>query len=137
MDTDFFYEANSRHRDDLGLPKALEPFLVCAGCKVRRPCVAEALQPIRYCVRPDKDTRVAVRVEGIWGGTTPSDRRRVRHLPIEEAVDELEAGFPERLRVRVEAFERRHPDEPHRYCRQGRCAKARTLLAPLRARPTS
>ena len=117
----------------MGRPGTTEAFLYCASCPVRDECLAESLVPIRYSLRPDRERKTAIRIDGIWGGTTLADRMRVKDLSFAEAVEELEAGFPERLRNRIDAVELRIPVEgPHKHCKGVRCKNARQLLEWLR-----
>jgi hypothetical protein len=44
-----------------------------------------------------------LRVMGVWGGSSEYDRNRVKHLPVDESVDELERTLPERIRQHTEA----------------------------------
>ena len=41
---------------------------------------------------------------GCWGGSLERDRWELRDLPPAEALEILEASFPERLQVRIEAY---------------------------------
>jgi hypothetical protein len=63
-------------------------------------------------VGSQRDTNT-ITSEGIWGGTTRAERDAVSHLPVDERIEQLEVGFPERLAERIEAFERNHPSEAH------------------------
>lgn len=132
----FFTEGYSDDKDSIGSSLTTEAFLLCATCPVRRECATEALTPFQHHVRPD-ESPVQVRVRGIWAGTTFKERMAVRSLPVPEAVERLEAGLPERVRVRAEAFEKRHPPGHHRQCLNGRCAPARVLLDAMRERITA
>ncbi|WP_226361522.1 WhiB family transcriptional regulator [Pseudonocardia sp. ICBG1142] len=63
LDTELFFPADTR-------PEAVEPALrVCAGCRVRRECLAEAL------VVEDP-----VRRFGVVGATTPVERYRLYRI---------------------------------------------------------
>jgi hypothetical protein len=52
----------------------------------------------------DGDIRSKVRATGIWGGTITTERDAVSHLPLEEAVEILEAELPQRVAGHVAAF---------------------------------
>jgi Transcription factor WhiB len=69
----------------LGSPGLLRAYELCAGCCVRRPCLNAAIE---------------MNSVGVWAGTSEADRRAVEHLPRDVAIDTLEAGLAERLRVR-------------------------------------
>lgn len=127
----YFTQGFSTNREGLGGSQVTEAFLLCAACPVRKECLTEAMTPFRHWVVPGEQA-VQVRVSGVWGGTTFNQRMAVRSLPVPEAVERLEAGLPERVRVRVEAFDKRHPAGPHRQCLNGRCAPARVLLDAMR-----
>jgi len=73
----------------------MEAMLLCLSCPVRLHCVEEALEH---------------KAVGIWAASTTLERHRLRKLPISEAVDVLEVGLAERVRARVEAVRRKHPD---------------------------
>jgi WhiB family transcriptional regulator, redox-sensing transcriptional regulator len=78
--------------------RVLEAMLVCAGCPVRVPCLAEAMT----------DHVLGGRAVGLWGGSTTRERHQLRHLPVDQAIEQLEDGLAERVRRRVEAVERKH-----------------------------
>jgi hypothetical protein len=64
---------------------------------------------------------------GVWGGAHEWDRWALRHLPPDEAVEQLEASFAERLRTHVAAYTRRRKTEPRN--RRGTRAVAALLAA--------
>ena len=57
-----------------GTHEATDPALsVCTGCRVKGACLAAALDAADY--------------DGVWGGTTPDERRAMRQVwPLEVAV---------------------------------------------------
>ena len=69
------------------------------------------MTPKRLCFSQQGNDRRALYPEGIWGATSTQERRAVRHLPVQEAIDQLEAELPERARARIEAFAARYPRE--------------------------
>jgi Transcription factor WhiB len=85
MPDDFFTEGSSTNREALGSPRLLRAYEMCAGCSVRRPCLNAAIE---------------MNSVGVWAGKSEADRRAVEHLPRDVAIDTLEAGLDERLRVR-------------------------------------
>ena len=60
----------------------------------------------------------------MWGGTSEIDRLSMAHLPIEEAISELEQTLPERLATELRAFLARHPRPVPR--KNGQPGKSRT-----------
>lgn len=70
----------------------------CAGCPVRLECLREACAGFLLPTDGKKGE-----IFGCWGGTTLEDRRRVRHLPLDEQVEVLEATLEERLERRRQA----------------------------------
>lgn len=84
----FFVEGSSSDRESLGSRLALAAYELCAGCPVRPDCLDAALES---------------ESSGAWGGTSEADRRAVADLDRATAIDVLEAGLDERLRVRREA----------------------------------
>lgn len=78
---------------------------------MRRDCLADALTTWRvsFPLNETAGAGVGIRAVGIWGGTSDRDRAAVVHLPMAEAIETLEAGLADRTRVRIEAFEARHP----------------------------
>ena len=72
--------------------------LICAGCPVRVQCLRSALDP------PALSPNSPAREWGIWGGTDDWERGQTRDLPLEERAALLEREFPDRLRVRIEAW---------------------------------
>jgi hypothetical protein len=58
--------------------------------------------------------------DGIWGATTTEERKEIKHLPVEEAMDQLEAVLPARLRLRIEAFAARYPRDGRQNVRANR-----------------
>ena len=72
--------------------------LICAGCPVRVQCLRSALDP------PALSPNSPAREWGIWGGTDDWVRGQNRDLPLEERAALLEREFPDRLRVRIEAW---------------------------------
>ena len=96
-------------------PTLVAAMATCARCDVRKSCLAEALTPVvSPVVRSDERAGAFrsngsishMRLTGVWGGTTDDDRHTVAHLPLPEAVDVLEASFPERLAAMADLFER-------------------------------
>lgn len=61
-DPELFFGASSPMDNTFKLPRAVD---ACAGCPFRRPCLA-------YALTHD--------VQGIWGGTTHNERRRLRQV---------------------------------------------------------
>lgn len=93
----------------MSLPSLLLPLLTCEMCPVRRPCLRAALDPPTFTVREDEHKALGgreskPRVFGTWGGTHEGDRVAVAHLPIDEAIEELERTFPGRLAARLAAY---------------------------------
>lgn len=89
----------------------LSRLLVCQTCTVRRECLADALSPPVIPAHFMWVEGEAIlfdeahpRAYGVWGGTTDHDRWQTRHLPLDERLEVLHAGFAERLAERVEAF---------------------------------
>lgn len=58
MDPDFFFPAPQE--------PAVDAVAVCGGCQVRDACLAAALDAADY--------------DGVWGGTTGDERRRMRQV---------------------------------------------------------
>jgi Transcription factor WhiB len=90
-------------------PSLLLPLLVCETCPVRRPCLRAALDPPTFTTREDEHHAVGAheskpRVFGTWGGTHEGDRYKVAHVGIDDAIEELERTFPERLAARLDAY---------------------------------
>jgi hypothetical protein len=101
----FFNEAaNGRYLPILDSASLLLPLLICAGCPVRRPCLAAALVPPAVFAAEDDPAELVQQVFGVWGGSTQSDRYQVRDLPVAEAIDELERTLPERIAERIAAW---------------------------------
>jgi hypothetical protein len=122
----FFPEEHDRTLPSSG--SLLLPLLICSTCPVRRKCLEEAFASWDYH-HGDRDRHTPRGVEertrrglpettavacggnveaiGIWGGTTESERRAVRDLPKDEAIDLLYRTCEQRLRVRIKAFEAR------------------------------
>jgi hypothetical protein len=118
----WFPEGSSADREEHTRPRAMEAFLTCVGCPVRRQCLAEALTSWIVPMGPGGASpghRIEVKAAGIWGGTDDRERLAVAHLPRAEAIDKLEAELPERDRVRIAAFAARYP---RRGGRQNRAA---------------
>jgi hypothetical protein len=59
---------------------------------------------IRTTPHDDSEQRSKVKASGVWGTTTTTERDAVSHLPLEEAVEVLEADLPERVAGHVRAF---------------------------------
>jgi len=79
----FYSEAGGRDGEEVAeLPTYGRAQRVCARCPVRRPCLAAALRI--------EGTGLGF---GVWGGIPPKVRRAHRDLPLEEALDTLEAWF--------------------------------------------
>jgi hypothetical protein len=131
----FFPEPHSGARGDLSNPRELETNLLCVGCPVRKGCLTEALTPI-VVFFPGLPPST-MRATGTWAATAFSDRQRLRRLSVAEAAERLEAELPERLRQRIEAFERRHPDNDHPGCTGKRCRRARVMLDDMRGARSS
>lgn len=50
--------------------------MLCASCPVRRDCLEDGLTQMESY--------------GVWGGSTKTERRSVRHLPVETAAEVLD-----------------------------------------------
>jgi hypothetical protein len=100
----------------------LAPLLTCESCVVRRDCLKEGLRTWNAPHAQESKTRKTkteiTRSFGIWGGTIQKERMAVEHLPISEAADILEAGFPERIERRIAAW------KAHRAARKPKITKA-------------
>ena len=72
--------------------------MICAGCSVRVQCLHSSLEP------PALSPVTPGREWGIRGGTDHWDRAQTRGLPRGECAALLESTFPERLRIRTEAW---------------------------------
>jgi hypothetical protein len=98
----------SPNRPRLESGALLLPLLICERCPVRHECLTESLEPVWYTRREETDElREVVSqqwVDGVWGGTLLLDRWAVRHLPVADAVEQLEASYAKRLRVRIAAY---------------------------------
>jgi hypothetical protein len=72
----------------------------CAQCPVRRPCLKETLT---YETGYTTDRLHRLLPVGIYGGLNPSERwdKRVKHLPLPERVEALEALFVLRIAPRL------------------------------------
>jgi hypothetical protein len=92
-------------------PCPLLAYLTCTECPVRRQCLRESLTPQRLAFSEKGNARRPFYPEGIWGATTTQERRAVRHLPVQEAIDQLDAELPDRARARIDAFAARYPRE--------------------------
>jgi len=109
----FFSEASGAtvrpHLEDADL---LLAGLICSGCPVRVDCLRSSLVPITIpgVVRETPSGRGMMsrpehlRVMGVWGGSSEYDRTQLKHLPVEERVEELELTLGERIRQRTEAW---------------------------------
>jgi hypothetical protein len=106
---DWFPQGNSEYRDPLLRPNPMLAYLTCTECPVRRRCLREALTPKRLEFSERRNGRRAFYPEGTWGATTDQERRAVRGLPVEEAIDLLENTLSERVRIRAERFMARYP----------------------------
>lgn len=104
----------------LASPAELARRIVCAGCPVRVAYLRESLSPPpipAYVQWFDSGTPMSTRVVepveqrswGVWGGAGDRDRHLVEHLSVDEAVAELERTFPQRLKVRFDAWRRSLP----------------------------
>jgi hypothetical protein len=72
---------------------------ICRGCPVRRACLEECYEPITAGIVRGEDAYTGEREWhdraadpssfGIWGGTTPEDRRALKHLPISLRIEVL------------------------------------------------
>jgi hypothetical protein len=107
QDPDLF-DVDLSHGQDrfLRSPKVLAAFLVCSRCPVRGECPGRVLRRVRVDLSEGAATEAPS--AGVWGGTTEYDRRAVRHLPRKDAAQELKRTFPERLALRVAAFQAAH-----------------------------
>jgi hypothetical protein len=124
----FFPDEHDRTKPASG--SLLTPLLICSTCPVRRECLEEAFEswdfqhgawekPISGAsdqtrARGLPDTRSVpsfgcVEAKGIWGGTTEAERRAVRDLSRDVAIDLLYDTNEERLQIRVEAYEEARP----------------------------
>jgi hypothetical protein len=102
----WFAEPGPQDRTGLSRPRLLEAFLTCVGCPVRRECLEDCLTTWRVVLSQDEhESGVSIRAVGVWGATTEVDRAAMTYLPIPKAIARLEAGLPQRVRARVEAFE--------------------------------
>jgi hypothetical protein len=115
----FFFEAPLYKQPKmLSSPSLLLPLLICSTCPVRRECLTAALTPPVFFHDEDDHDPAMPRTMGVWGGSFEADRNAVRGLPTVEAkIEALEATFPERLAVRIEAWraalaERRAKHQP-------------------------
>lgn len=87
----FFPESRDDGARSIGAAK-----VTCARCPVRRQCLELALTVRQVRAVPGERGRPHTQrmgSDGIWGGTTPRDRRRVYNLPIEQAVELLDEQF--------------------------------------------
>ena len=112
----------SPNRPRLESGALLLPLLICERCPVRHECLVESLEPVWYTRREETEDlpEVVSRqwVDGVWGGTLMLDRWAVRHLPVADAFEQLEASYAERLRVRIAEYRR---------CRSRNSAKGRNV----------
>jgi hypothetical protein len=106
----WFVEGSQEERESLTSPRALRAYLTCVGCPVRPQCLAEALMVTPVLMNPGDKMRREKNLftYGTWGATSEKDRAAVRHLPTEEAIQQLEDGLPDRMKRRIAAFERKH-----------------------------
>lgn len=72
QETDVFYPKANRYAYDKA--KAL-----CAGCPVRQDCLDLALA--NMFSDPDDETVIPIGWHGMWGGTTPDERRAMVGIP--------------------------------------------------------
>jgi hypothetical protein len=127
VDPECFFPARNVDQRWPGTARTLLPLLVCSKCSVRRECLKESLGSWNV---PHADRRSSTIVAvGVWGGSSELERQAVRHLPLEEAVERLEAGFPKRLAERVEAFRIR--DRSKSRSHGPRVRRVRALLAKM------
>lgn len=100
--------ATSPNRPRLESASLLLALLICERCPVRLPCLSGCLEPILYTTREETEERpeqiFEQWVDGAWGGTLQLDRWALRHLPVAEAVNQLEASFARRLATRIKAY---------------------------------
>ena len=109
----FFSEASGAtvrfHLEDADLLLAA---LICSGCHVRVECLRSSLVPITI-PGVERETSSGhgtmsqpehLRTTGTRGGACEADRNRLKHLPVDERVDELERTLPERIEQRTEAW---------------------------------
>lgn len=73
---------------------------ICAGCEVRQPCLDAELEWMR-----DGTTSV-----GIFGGTTPSERRRILNRPDRTGIRNVWAPIPHGTQRGRSAHQRRNED---------------------------
>ena len=94
--------------DGLKSAGALVGMLLCERCPVRRDCLEYALPRRHHTTDPDMATarqhQHIQRTWGTWGGTTEAERWPLRDHPTSEAADLLEATFPRRLELRIDAY---------------------------------
>jgi hypothetical protein len=94
-------------------PLELLRLLYCQGCSVRVECLLASLAPPSIPALVDTEALNGSPLKindgvphewGTWGGADDRDRKMTEHLPLEERAELLEATFPERLRIRSEAW---------------------------------
>jgi Transcription factor WhiB len=96
----FFLEPGSGESDiSLSSVRALNALLLCVSCPVRIACAEEG-----FAHFPGSSIPV-----GIFGGSTHAERQRLRHLPIDAAIDILEEDLASRIRRRAAAVALKHP----------------------------
>jgi hypothetical protein len=105
VDFDFVLDESSVGRVHLASAAELTRLLICDGCPVREPCLRDAfsLHPLSHI---GGERERPVETWGVWGGSFRTDRHGVRDLPLEEAIEALEASLPSRLDARIEAWSR-------------------------------
>jgi len=85
---------------------ALRTLELCVSCPVRLPCLVEGLTLVSLSLGPNGPRITGGLPQGLWGGAFTTERRRVRKLPVAEAVQVLEDGLQARLAARRLAVSR-------------------------------
>lgn len=127
------------HRGRRSAPGARRAFAICGSCPVRRQCLEAAYEPIPKSVvapgnagralgvgRVDLELTDDASEYLIWGGTTPNQRRAVRHLPLELRISALLAQV-EAERTRTPSPRRLEATRPKRRASKRRSAGGRRL----------
>jgi hypothetical protein len=94
--TDTFYPSRSSTADSGAVRRATR--ICLTECSFRRECLTECYTPVRAQIIVDydsygdpitEDRELDISEEGIWGGTTPEDRKRVAHFPVAQRIEAL------------------------------------------------
>lgn len=94
--TDTFYPSRSSTAESRAVREAVR--ICLTECRFRRECLIACYTPVVAPVVVDEDSygdriveyrELDVSEEGIWGGTTPEDRERVAHFPVEQRIEAL------------------------------------------------